>query len=317
MGPKLEWRPDILPGYHQAPLSHATLVRADGEPKAPEGVILHVHGFNDYFFQDHFAQACVDAGYLFYAIDLRDAGRSLIGSKPNDVIPHYTTNFREYAEDIAEASATIRAAHPDLKLTVHAHSTGGLTASLWAHAYRNASGAKAGPDALVLNSPFFEVPGSIFARVGARVSGPTMGRLRPLVALAEGPSIYATAQHKDNGGRWDFDQNLKRTAGLPARLGWLRAVRLAQARVDRGLLIHSPILIAVSTASSSGSDPELRDATDTVLDVRSMAARADKLGDDVTLLRIEGAVHDLALSADQPRLQYFDALFSWLSDKLA
>ena len=311
---ELGWEPDILPGYSAAPLSHATLVRADADFDLvnPKGVVLHVHGFNDYFFQTHFADACLAAGYLFYAVDLRNVGRSL---QP-DQIPHYVEHLRQHGEDLAEAAGAIRQLHPELPLIVHAHSTGGLTASLWAHAYRNAEGIKAGPDALVLNSPFFEIPGSFFARMGARLTSPTLGRWRPTTGLPPGPSIYATGQHVDNGGRWEFDQNLKRTAGLPARFGWLRAVRNAQARVDRGLHIHAPVLLATS-ARSSFANPELIDTTDTVLDVKSMAARADSLGRDVTLLRIDDAVHDLTLSADKPRLQYFDALFTWLNKTLA
>jgi alpha-beta hydrolase superfamily lysophospholipase len=301
----------MLPGFHFSKLQHATLVRADQAPQVARGVILHLHGFNDYFFQDHFAKACVEAGYYFYAVDIRNAGRSLTA----DQVPHFVTNFRQYAEDLAEASQAVRAEHPDLPLVVHAHSTGGLTASLWAHAYRNAEGSAAGPDALVLNSPFFEIPGSFFKRVSAKAASPTLGRWKPLFGLEAGPSIYATHQHIDNGGRWYFDQNLKRTAGLEARMGWLRAARVAQARVDRGLLIHCPVLLAVSAASSH-NDPELVDTTDTVLDVRAIAARAEKLGRDVTHLRIDNAVHDLTLSADEPRNKFFDAMFSWLQKSL-
>lgn len=318
MATALDWQPDILPGYSAAHLTEATLVKPDANSNLAEsysnkvkGVILHVHGFNDYFFQTHFADECLKAGYLFYAVDLRNAGRSL---KP-DQIPHYVEHLRLHAEDLAEASQAVRSLHPDLPLIVHAHSTGGLTASLWAHAYRNAEGIKSGPDALVLNAPFFEIPGSIFARMGARLTGPTLGRIRPTNGLPPGPSIYATAQHVDNGGRWEFDQNLKRTGGLPARFGWLRAVRSAQARVDRGLHINIPVLLATSSRSSH-SDPELLDSTDSVLDVKAIAARADSLGRYVTLLQIDDAVHDLTLSADKPRKQYFDALFSWLNNKL-
>ncbi|MCL1801160.1 MAG: alpha/beta hydrolase [Promicromonosporaceae bacterium] len=311
MNADLTWEPDILAGFEAAPLQQATLVRAQRVPGQPKGVILHVHGFNDYFFQDHLAEVLIDAGYVFYAVDLRAAGRS---ERP-ELIPHYVGNLREHAEDLAEASQVIRELHPDLPLVVHAHSTGGLTASLWAHAYRNAAGSKEGPDGLILNSPFFEIPGSVFARVGAAVTGPTLGRIRPMTALKPGPSIYATAQHVDQGGRWQFDRGLKRTDGLSTRLGWLRTVRLAQARVDRGLDIHAPVLLAVSGASSH-NDPELLDSTDSVLDVRAIAARADKLGNDVTLSKIDGAVHDLALSDTEPRELYFAAIIDWLDHKL-
>jgi len=308
----LHWEPDMLSGYSAATVSEATLVKPDASPAEPvKGAILHVHGFNDYFFQTHFAEACLAAGYLFYAVDLRSAGRSWHA----DQIPHYVTHLRQHGEDLAAAAQAVRELHPDLPLIVHAHSTGGLIASLWAHAYRNAEGVKAGPDALVLNSPFLEIPGSFFARMGARLTGPTLGRLRPTTGLQPGPSIFATSQHVDHGGRWEFDQNLKRTSGLSARFGWLRAVRAAQTRVDRGLHIASPVMLATS-AKSSHHNLELADSTDTVLDVKAMAARADNLGKNVTLVRIKDAVHDLTLSADKPRQQFFEAMFTWLDKSL-
>src|SRR5690554_7693600 len=54
----------------------ATLVsRRAAEPTTR--AVLYVHGYVDYFFQDHLAQFWVDEGYDFYALDLRKYGRSL------------------------------------------------------------------------------------------------------------------------------------------------------------------------------------------------------------------------------------------------
>ncbi|GAB2470265.1 alpha/beta hydrolase [Xylanimonas ulmi] len=313
----LDWRDDDLLGapFEQAPLGPATLVRLRPTPDdvaAARGVVLHVHGYNDYFFHAHLARAFADAGYLFHAVDLRAAGRSL---RPGQT-PHYVTDLREQGSDVAAASAALRAAYP-LPLVAHAHSTGGLTTSLWAHAHRHATGTAAGPDALVLDSPFLELPGSEFGRaVGTRVLD-RLGSLRPLTALSHGPSWYATALLRENGGRWEFDTTLKRPDGVPARAGWLRAVRRAQARVARGLAIACPVLLAASAASSRDApDNPLVDSTDTVLDVEQIVARAPRLGRDVTVLRIEGGVHDLALSADGPRQAYLDAVLGWLATAL-
>lgn len=303
-----EWQPDILPGYQQRPVGPATLIKPSDQPEYPKGVVLHVHGYNDYFFQTHLAQMLHDAGYLFYAIDLRNAGRSL----PEGGLAHFATDLHQPASDLAETAQVIRETHPNLPLIVHAHSTGGLIAALWAHAYRNEEGVKAPPDALVLNAPFFEVPGTFFKRAGAWVAAPA-GRLRPTTALSASPSAYSQAMHVRNGGRWEFDTALKNPDGVPIRLGWLRAVRAGQGRVDRGLDIKGPILLAASAASSN-NDPELMDSTDTVLDVSAITSRADKLGANVTVLQIPGGVHDLTLSADEPRNKYFTKLTDWLAE---
>jgi alpha-beta hydrolase superfamily lysophospholipase len=157
----LNWATDSLlrEPFEQAELRAATLVRLrpTGPPRA---AVLHVHGYNDYFFQAHLARAFTDAGFAFYAVDLRTAGRSL---RPGE-IPHFVTDLQDQATDIAEAARTLRTLHPGLPLVVHAHSTGGLTASLWAHAHRNAGGTSAGPDALVLESPFFAFPAPVLTR---------------------------------------------------------------------------------------------------------------------------------------------------------
>ncbi|QAY64746.1 alpha/beta hydrolase [Xylanimonas allomyrinae] len=315
----MAWRTDDLLGapFERASLGPATLVRLPSSPAevaAARAVVLHVHGYNDYFFQAHLARELAAAGYLFHAVDLRAAGRSL---RPGE-LPHYVTDLREQATDIAAAAAVLRTAFPHLPLVVHAHSTGGLTASLWAHAHRHATGTAAGPDALVLNSPFLDLPGSALARA---VGTPVLDRLalvRPQTTLSHGPSWYATALLRANGGAWDFDTALKRPQGVPARAGWLRAVRRAQARVASGLAIGCPVLFAASTASShDGPDNPLVGSTDTVLDADQITALAPRLGRDVTVLRIAGGVHDLSLSADGPRRAYLDGMLDWLAAHLS
>lgn len=75
----------------------------------------------------------------------------------------------------------------------------------------------------------------------------------------------------------------------------------------------------VATAAESGPnhlDNPLLDAQDTVLDVRQIWARTDRLGDDVTELRIPGAIHDLTLSADEPRDLYLGRVFGWVRQNL-
>ncbi|MET4222987.1 alpha/beta hydrolase [Oerskovia enterophila] len=304
---------DPLLAPEPGPPPVATLVRRT--PAAVEdagrhrGVFLHVHGYNDYFFQDHLARAVEDAGYAFFAVDLRAAGRSL---RPGQV-PHFVEDLREPATDLSVALAAVRGLHPGLPVAVHAHSTGGLVAPLWAHAHRRQHLV----DALVLDSPFLDLNSSWLNRTIATRVLDAVGPWSPLAVLSAAPSAYATHLLAANGGRWDFDPELKRPDGLPVRAGWLRAVRQGQARLARGLDVACPVLVAHS--ASSGPDDltnPLLDEQDTVLAVEQITRLAPRVGPDVTIRSIEGGVHDLTLSADRPREAYLTSMLTWLDARL-
>ncbi|MFF3063745.1 alpha/beta fold hydrolase [Oerskovia sp. NPDC057915] len=306
---------DPGPATAQAvPAPVATLVRRVPRPGTlatgtHRGVFLHVHGYNDYFFQEHLARAVEDAGYAFFAVDLRGAGRSW---RPGQV-PHFVEDLREPATDLSVAVAAVRGLHPGLPVVVHAHSTGGLVASLWAHAHRGQGLV----DALVLDSPFLDLDSSWLNRTIATRVLDAVGPWSPLAVLSAAPSAYAAHLLAANGGRWEFDPTLKRPDGLPVRAGWLRAVRQGQARLARGLDVACPVLVAHS--AHSGPDDlanPLLDAQDTVLDVAQIERLAPRAGADVTVRAFDGGVHDLTLSADGPRRAYLDAVLGWLGDRV-
>ena len=280
------------------------LVRRNEEQRRPRGVVVHLHGYNDYFFQAHLTDAVEAAGWAFLALDARRAGRAWrLGE-----VPHYQDDLREQGTDLTAAVAAARLLHPDVPVVVHAHSTGGLVAALWAHAHRE----RGGVEGLILDSPLFGVGGFVPA-VGDEVLR-ALARMRPLTPLSSRPSVYATHQLAANGGRWDFDTRLKRPEGVPLRAGWLSAVRQGQFRVARGLEIACPVLVAHS--DSSGPDredsPDL-DEQDTVLDVRTVARLATGLGDHVDVRVVPGGVHDLLLSADEPRATYLADVTGFLA----
>ncbi|MHA7133050.1 alpha/beta fold hydrolase [Oerskovia turbata] len=311
----------MLAGFEAATLSTggpvATLVRRShgaGFRKVAvgdvRGVFLHVHGYNDYFFQEHLARAVEDAGFAFFAVDLRAAGRSL---RPGQV-PHFVGDLRESATDLSAAVAAARGLCPGLPVVVHAHSTGGLVAALWAHAHRRQGLV----DALVLDSPFLDLNSSWLNRTIATRVLDAVGPWSPLAVLSAAPSAYAARLLAANGGRWDFDPSLKRPEGLPVRAGWLRAVRQGQARLARGLDVACPVLVAHS--ASSGPDDvanPLLDAQDTVLDVAQIDRLAPRVGADVSVRAIEGGVHDLTLSADGPRREYLEEMLGWTGAALS
>src|SRR5690349_18934674 len=62
----------------------ATLV-SRAAPTPTHRAVLYVHGYVDYFFQEHLADFYGSRGFDFYALDLRKYGRSLM--------PYQTPNF--------------------------------------------------------------------------------------------------------------------------------------------------------------------------------------------------------------------------------
>jgi len=303
-----KWTDDVLEGYSRTPLGAATLVRPPSQPDAPKSVVLHVHGYNDYFFQTHLAEAFVDSGRAFYAVDLAKAGRSLV---PGD-IPHYMENVAEQGDDIDAAVGAIAELHRGLPIVVHGHSTGGLTTAIWAA--DRGHPALAG---LILDSPLFGKRYGALQRAGSHAL-PLLAAVRPRGIVSHGPSIYATHQHVSGGGRWDFDVTWKRPHGLPARVAWANAVREAEGRVVKGLGVSVPVLVARSDSSGPdvASNPRL-DSQDTVLDVKRIAAMAPLLGDRVTELVVQGGVHELSLSRDEPRARYMQGVLDWLDSVFA
>jgi len=321
------WLPDrLLPGYEArtlpgrrpappGPQARAvaaggaapvlTLVRPGRAPASPRGVVVHLHGYNDYFFATHLVDVLADAGWAFLAVDARRAGRSLREGE----VPHYQGDLREQASDLGQAVAAARAAWPGLPVVVHAHSTGGLVAALWAHAHRERGGA----DAMVLDSPFLSVARS-WVRPVQDGAVRTLARRAPLRVVARRPSRYAARLAE----RWDVDTTLKRPQGVAVRAGWLAALREGQLRVARGLAVGVPVLVARSARSAvehgegAVADGPALDHADTVLDVATIAALAPRLGTDVREVVVDGGVHDLALSLDGPRAVYLGAVVEFL-----
>ncbi|WP_432457626.1 alpha/beta hydrolase [Cellulomonas iranensis] len=302
----LHLRPDDVArrtGVHPV----ATLVRRvpDGEPS--RRAVLYLHGFVDYFFQTHVGDALAAAGWDTYALDLRDHGRSIRPGRP----PNETTDLAVYAQEIDAAVRAVRLEHDDVVLL--GHSTGGLTAALWADARRGLGLV----DALVLNSPWLDLRGSWAERTVVTRAIDRVGRVAPQVRLRGLAPHYGRALHAATGGEWDYDLTWKPHEGFPVRAGFVRTVRRGHARVARGLAIDVPVLVLASDAA--GPDDVEHDAllsTDSVLDPAQIAARAHLLGTDVTFVEVPGGAHDLALSAPDVRERYLREVVTFLQERV-
>jgi len=283
----------------------ATLVHR--EPATARRAVLYLHGFVDYFFHPHVADALIAAGYDLFGLDLRDYGRSIRpGRDPNDC-----ADLSLFTEEIDAAVRTLRPRYE--RVVLLGHSTGGLVAALWA----DARGGQGLVDAVVLNSPWLDLRGSWFDRqVLTRVLD-VVGAVAPRFVASHLAEHYGYALHVDTGGEWVYDLAWKPAAGFPVRAGFVRSVRRGHARVAHGLGIDVPVLVATSDAN--GPDKSWHDAlltTDSVLDVHQMAALAPRLGPDVTLVTVPGGAHDLALSPRPARERYLAEVVAFLSDRL-
>jgi alpha-beta hydrolase superfamily lysophospholipase len=283
----------------------ATLVKRPAD-RATDRAVLHVHGFADYFFQADYAAWWTDRGYDFYAVDLRKYGRSLL--------PHQTANYvadlREYYPDLDAAWSRIVDRDGHMHVVISAHSTGGLTASLWADERR--------PPELVgmaLNSPWFDLHAPFLVRTAGTAILKQYGARRPRQAIPRTVSgLYTRSLHREHDGEWDFNLDWKPVQSWPVYAGWLRAIRIGHARLHAGLDVPAPVLVLCSDKSSHPtqmSDEVHR--SDVVLDAAQIRRWSPAVGRHVTLVVIEDARHDTVLSLPEVRKTVYDELDRWAS----
>ncbi len=192
-----------------------------------------------------------------------------------------------------------------------AHSTGGLTVPLWADA-RRPRRELAG---MVLNSPWFDMHGSLFQRVVmARVIA-HLGRFRPRHEIPRTvDGFYGRSLHRDHEGEWEFDLTWKPLQSWPVYAGWLRAVRRGHQRLHAGLEVGCPSLVLSSGGTTRPAQmmPDVH-THDLVLDVPQIRRWAPALGRHVTYVAIDGARHDVVLSLPETRARVYAQLEQWLT----
>ncbi|CDN31504.1 Lysophospholipase [Mucinivorans hirudinis] len=267
--------------------------------------ILYIHGYIDYFFQEHLAEHFNKAGYNFYALELRKYGRSLL--------PHqrafYCRSLTEYFPEIDLALQTING-EGCKEISLMGHSTGGLTTSL----YMSQGRERGRVNSLILNSPFFEFNTHWFNRNISIPLSAFISRLFPYAHKAGELSEHlAASMHLSMKGEWEYDLAMKPAADVPLDFAWLGAVRAGQRQLKKGLHINVPVLVMYSSKSiwsKQWGDDFLRG--DSVLNVRDIAHYAPRLGADVTQVEIEDGMHDLTLSRKDVREKVFETMLNFL-----
>lgn len=295
--------PDELSGFEKATLDLpreddgelvATLVRTVGDPSDRRPAVLYVHGFVDYFFQVHLARAFEEAGFRFYALELRRSGRSM--RKGNR--PFFARAAEDYFVELDWACRVIREIHPRVAALV-AHSTGGLISSLYLASRRGQEPV----ERLIVNSPFLRFNLRPTDR-GLTVLVAKVARFLPDWVIPQRmPAFYGKSIHASYDGQWSYDLEKKPLEGFPLRAGWFRMIRRAHAQVARGLDIQIPILSLHSDKSRRAAEPPFEEnkKADIVLDVSDIKARSPLLGKSVTLFEVPDGVHDLTLSGEPAR----------------
>lgn len=305
---KFEYRTLDFPADYDGPVA-ATLIRASFPAQDTRRAVLYVHGYIDYFFQEHLAEAFVAHGYRFYAVELRKYGRSLREGQH----PDFARSMYEYYPDLTESIRHIREEGAS-GIVLLGHSTGGLLAALYADDGPQREAIRC----VVLNSPFLEFNTTWFKK---HVQIPLAALISIVFPFAykknELSPLYARSVHKHYRGEWDFDTSLKPIEGIPLYFSWLRAVRNGQRRIRRGLHIAVPVLVMSSDKSYFGKtwSDELFES-DSVLNVEDIRRRAQKLGQCVTYVAVEGGMHDLFLSREAVRTEAFRIVFGWLERTL-
>lgn len=293
---------EMLPDYEGA--VEVTVIEPLEQP-AVSHAVLYIHGFNDYFFQQQLADSVVSWNVQFYALDLRKYGRSWLShQKFNNV-----RDLSEYFADIDTALAFMQRRGVE-RVTLIGHSTGGLTAALYAHEHPGNKKICS----LALNSPFLDMNMSWFLERMAVPVVAALGEHYPDKLLPiDFPPHYGHSLHYQAKGQWHYNLNWKPHKAPAVNYGWIRAIYLGQQQIKQKLDINWPVLVMHS--DSSCQTTEWTDAvftSDAVLDVADIECYASYLGEHVTTATIPDGIHDLALSRLPARKRYYTLLRSWV-----
>ncbi len=282
---------------------------------SPRGIILYVHGYNDYFFQEELAEKSDSAGFAFFAIDLHYNGRSYRAGEPR-------SDMRSVKEYYAELDAAValskkiagNSISSNLPFVIIAHSNGGLITPNYLNERNSEDFA-----AFVLNSPFLDYKNSWFVR---NVAFPVLSDVALLMPDAPAPKQespkYNTSLLKTERGEWEFNTELKSAEWPQQYFGFLRATTRGIKWIHNGMQIKSPILMMRSgcTVNNVKWDEDYM-RCDCLLDVNLLEKWAPKLGPDVTTVTVEDGMHDVFLSRKDVRDFAYRTMFEFLDDAVA
>lgn len=310
--------------------------------KPAHGIILYVHGYNDYFFQKELAEKADSAGYAFFAIDLHYCGRSLMPGDARGDMRNMREFFAEldYAVELARVITKERAESlalmseladiadttgrerrlldvsrraDSLPMVLMGHSQGGLLTAFYADQRPEEKFA-----ALVLNSPFFDFNFNWLVRNLAIPVVSEIAILLPDFSIgSSGNPNYAYSLDKKYYGEWLYNTEWKSESRPEQFLGWVRAIHKAQQELHEGLDVKAPTLVLHGDCSEDGEEwSEAYTHCDGVLDVEHIEKWAPKVGVNVKTETVAGGLHDLYLSRKEVRDEAYVKTFRFIDEAL-
>lgn len=270
--------------------------------------VIYIHGYIDYFFHPHVAERFIEKDFDFYALDLRKYGRSWL--------PHQRGNYcKSITEYFEEITMVIRQLYENNSSPVYllGHSTGGLVAAN----YANFGEEKSKISGLILNSPFLDFYEGEFVKYSILAACNTLTLFSDYAYIKNMlSSVYVKSIHQNYEGEWNFNPKWKYTQGFPTYFKWVLAIYEAHERLRKYSQLNIPVLVMHSSASAKLSTfSEEAHRKDIVLDVEDIKSRSATLGNKVTLLEIQDAIHDIFLSKKEVREKAFDGMFEWLASR--
>lgn len=317
--PEIKYIGDVLKnGFEQATIMQpddyegkvvTTLIRKRNIEFSSKAV-LYVHGFNDYFFQKEMAEAFIEKGYHFYAVDLRKYGRSIL---PNQKMNNLKC-ISEYYEDL-DAALSILKKEKNEKIVLSGHSTGGLIVTLYAAERKGRELF----DLIFCNSPFYDMNMPAYQKKILLPMISFVGRIVPnLPIIGSFSEYYGMSLHKTDFGEWEYDLGWKPHIAPTLNVGWINAIHQGHLKMAKALKIDKSILVLHSKKSIyiSKWDDEIfsGDAILNVNDIREKALNIIAPKRDV--IAIDGAIHDMVLSKKSVREFVLKTVFDWLEKNL-
>jgi alpha-beta hydrolase superfamily lysophospholipase len=285
----------------------ATLISCN-QNKGNRKCVIYLHGYIDYFFHPHVAEKFIENGFDFYALDLRKYGSSWL--------PHQRENYcKSIAEYFEEITIVINQIYEKNQSDIYllGHSTGGLIAAN----YANFGEQKNKISGLILNSPFLDFYDNEFKKNATLAACNVITLFSDFAYINNMLSpVYVQSLHKNFEGEWDFNLKWKYTQGFPTYFKWVLAIYDAHERLQKYSNLQIPVLVMHSSSSAKlGKFSEKATRKDIVLDVEDIKERGAKLGNKVTLLEVENAMHDIFLSPKLVREKAFFDVFNWLNER--
>ena len=310
-----QWVEDILAnGYEQFTITHdkekdspvSTIIRKNMVNNTLKTGVLYIHGYNDYFFQSEMGERFIENNIAFYAIDLRNYGRSI---RNHDII-FDTSDISEYYADI-EASIQIMKDDGISNIILIGHSTGGLIATRYMQVRDREEII-----GLILNSPFFEWNLSPLMKDIAIPVASSMSHLFPNMSFSQGNSTaYGESLHLNHHGEWLYNLDWKMMPSPKVKTRWLNAINKAHSDVETGRKISKPILLMHSDKTIIGETwNESFQTGDAVLNVDDISRIGRTIGFSIREATVKDGLHDLLLSRKDVRDATYNCIFKWISE---